>query len=71
MVGQGGGRPLWPLLAGTTRLIISVGLGWLATTYLHAPRDVLFYIIAAGAATSAAMCVSAHFFGATIRKGKE
>lgn len=71
MAAQGGGRPLWPLLAGTTRLLVSAGLGWVAVVHFAAGPTTLFAIVAAGAALSAAICLAAQALGATIRTGKE
>jgi Na+-driven multidrug efflux pump len=45
---QGAGRILWPFLAGTARLLVSAGLGWLAVFHYSAGLGTLFAVIAAG-----------------------
>ncbi|TWB23532.1 putative MATE family efflux protein [Nitrospirillum amazonense] len=67
---QGGGRPLWAFLAGTVRLIVAAGLGWLAVG-LGAGLDVLFGLVAAASLASAALCVAATLSGAIWRPGRE
>ncbi|MGQ9367559.1 MATE family efflux transporter [Azospirillum sp. ST 5-10] len=64
---QGGGRPLWPFLAGTARLAIAAGLGWLAVDRFAAGLDVLFAIVAASSVVSALVCVAATWTGAVWR----
>jgi putative MATE family efflux protein len=45
---QGAGRVTWPFLAGTARLSVSAGLGWLLVTHYEAGLNTLFHVIAAG-----------------------
>ncbi len=45
---QGAGRVTWPFLAGTARLSVSAGLGWLLVTHFEAGLSTLFHVIAAG-----------------------
>jgi putative MATE family efflux protein len=45
---QGAGRIAWPFLAGTARLLVSAGLGWLAVMHYSAGLNTLFGVIAAG-----------------------
>jgi putative MATE family efflux protein len=45
---QGAGRVAWPFLAGTARLLVSAGLGWLAVIHYAAGLNTLFSVIAAG-----------------------
>ncbi len=68
---QGGGRPIWPILGGTARLIIAAGLGWLAVAQFGAGRPTLFLIIAAASVTSALICIGAILAGAIWRVGPE
>jgi putative MATE family efflux protein len=68
---QGGGRPIWPILGGTARLVIAAGLGWLAVAEFGVGRPTLFAIIAAASVASALICVAATLAGATWRIGAE
>ena len=68
---QGGGRPFWPFLAGTARLLIAAGLGWLAVEKFGAGASTLFLIIAASSVASASICIAATAAGATFRPGRE
>jgi putative MATE family efflux protein len=45
--GQGAGRVLWPVLAGTTRLIIAAVVGWLVVAAFGAGLGALFATVAA------------------------
>ncbi|GGC71318.1 MATE family efflux transporter [Chelatococcus reniformis] len=65
---QGGGRPLWPFLGGTVRLVIAAGVGWYAVAHHGAGLATLFLIIAAAAVGAAAICVAAALAGATWRQ---
>jgi len=47
--GQGAKRVLWPVLAGTARMIIAAAVGWIAVMYFHAELPVLFQIVALSA----------------------
>jgi putative MATE family efflux protein len=68
---QGGGRPIWPFLAGSVRLIIAAGLGWYAVVHLGSGLATLFTIIAVSSVVSASISAAAMLTGATIRPGKE
>jgi len=46
---QGAGRPLLPVLAGTLRLAVAAGLGWLAVSRFDAGLGTLFGIVALSA----------------------
>ena len=63
-VAQGGARPVWPLIGGSARLAVAVGLGWMAVTECSAGQPVLFAIIAAAASVAALTCVAAALSGA-------
>ena len=59
---QGAKRVLWPVLAGTARMVVAALLGWLAVAQLGADLSMLFWMVAAaallfGGITSAAMLV--------------
>lgn len=47
--GQGAKRVLWPVLAGTARMIIAAVVGWIAVTHFHAELPALFKIVALSA----------------------
>jgi putative MATE family efflux protein len=49
--GQGAKRVAWPVLGGTSRMIIAAGGGWLATEVFHAELPMLFAVVAASAVT--------------------
>jgi putative MATE family efflux protein len=68
---QGGGRPVWPILGGTARLIVAAGFGWLAVAEFGAGRPILFVIIAASSVISALVCIAATLSGAIWRVGAE
>ena len=68
---QGGGRPFWPFLAGTTRLVIAAGLGWLVVDRFGASASALFLVIAASSVAAASICIVATAAGATFRLGRE
>ncbi|HEY5866735.1 MAG TPA: MATE family efflux transporter, partial [Candidatus Tectomicrobia bacterium] len=61
---QGFGRLLWPLLAGGIRLLIAVGGGWLAITWLQAGLPALFVAIASAFVMYAVVMVLAIKAGA-------
>ncbi len=67
---QGAGRPLWPFLGGTARLLLAAGLGWFAVSR-GASETVLFAIVAASSLVSAALASTATLAGATMRPGRE
>jgi len=68
---QGGGRPMWPFLGGTARLIIAAGLGWLAVAEFGFGMPALFRIVAASSVASSVVSIVATVSGATWRKGRE
>ena len=47
---QGASRVLWPVLAGTVRLIIAALFGWAAVVWLGFSESALFTVVAIGAA---------------------
>lgn len=55
---QGAGRVTWPFVAGTARLVVSAGFGWLAVLHYSAGLGALFALIAAGSVTYCAITVS-------------
>ena len=61
---QGGGRMLWPFLAGSARMLIAGGLGWWGVTRLQGGLSSLFAMVGLGAFTLALICVSAAASGA-------
>jgi putative MATE family efflux protein len=52
---QGYGRVAAPFFAGTVRLVVAAGFGWLAVAYFGAGLGVLFAIVAAAAVISGAI----------------
>ena len=58
---QGAKRVLWPVLAGTARMIIAACVGWWAVTHLGADLPSLFQIVALAAVVFCAITVSATF----------
>lgn len=59
--GQGAKRVLWPVLAGTVRMIIAAFVGWLAVTHFDAGLPSLFQIVALSALVFGAITVAATF----------
>ncbi len=55
---QGTKRVLWPVLAGTARMIIAALFGWIAVTSFGASLSVLFSIIAASSVVYAVITLS-------------
>ncbi|WP_407320921.1 MATE family efflux transporter [Dickeya ananatis] len=55
--GQGAKRVLWPVLAGTVRMVIAAAVGWLAVTQYGAGLTSLFTIVALSALAYGAMIV--------------
>ncbi len=55
---QGAGRVVWPFLAGTIRLLVSAGLGWLAVMHYTAGITTLFAAIAAGSLIYGALIIT-------------
>jgi putative MATE family efflux protein len=68
---QGGGRVLWPFLAGTARLVIAAGVGWWAVARWGLGLPTLFSIVAAAIVVSAAISFVATLSGAIWRTGPE
>lgn len=64
MASQGVKRVLWPVLAGTVRLIVAAVIGWLAVVQFGAGLSTLFLIVALAAALSAAIAAAAILAGA-------
>ncbi|WP_426755398.1 MATE family efflux transporter [Myxococcus sp. Y35] len=65
---QGAGRVLWPFLAGTSRLVISAGAGWLVVARLGAGLPMLFAMVAAGLVAYAGVTAVAVRSGAIFRR---
>lgn len=61
-------RVLWPVLAGTARMLIAAGLGWWAVTGLGADLTSLFQIVALSALVFCAITVSATFAGGRAKR---
>lgn len=68
---MGGGRVIWPFLAGTARLVISAGLGWLAVTQWGFDLPGLFAIVAIGIVVGALVSLTATIKGKVWRIGVE
>ena len=56
--GQGAKRVLWPVLAGTARMIIAALIGWVAVTSFDADMVLLFQIVALSAFAYGAITVA-------------
>jgi Na+-driven multidrug efflux pump len=61
---QGAGRVLWPVLAGTLRLVIAALFGWLAVAWLGFGEPALFALVAAAAAAFGAVNAASMLLGA-------
>ncbi|MFT0174746.1 MATE family efflux transporter, partial [Paraburkholderia mimosarum] len=61
---QGLGKPKWPTLAGTARLLIAGGVGWIGVAHLGTNIHTLFFITASASVISALVCISAALSGA-------
>lgn len=61
---QGMNRVLWPVLAGTVRMIVAGLIGWLAVAQLAASLSTLYLIVALAALLSAAIATAAVLAGA-------
>ncbi|MBM3572566.1 MAG: MATE family efflux transporter [Alphaproteobacteria bacterium] len=59
---QGSGRMTWPLIAGSTRLLILAGGGWLVATSMSATVEAVFLIVALGLLTFGAINLVGTFF---------
>lgn len=57
--GQGAKRVLWPVLAGTARMIIAAFVGWLAVMHFDAGLPSLFQVVALSALVYGAITVAA------------
>lgn len=68
---QGGGRVIWPFLAGTARLVIAAGIGWAVVARGGHGLGTLFALVAAAAATSSAISIASLLGNAIWRKGAE
>jgi putative MATE family efflux protein len=55
---QGAGRVTWPFFAGSARLLVSAGLGWLVVTRYSAGLGTLFGVIAAGSVIYAVITIA-------------
>jgi Na+-driven multidrug efflux pump len=66
---QGMKRVLWPVLAGTVRMIVAALFGWLAVVQLGAGLATLFLVVALAAVLSAVIVVIATFNHAWGRPG--
>jgi Na+-driven multidrug efflux pump len=60
---QGAGRPLWPFLAGTVRLLIAAEVGMIAVDDWGADMFGLSIIVACASIASATVCLSAARLG--------
>lgn len=60
--GQGANRVLWPVLAGTSRMIIAAIAGWVAVKYFHAELPTLFQIVALSAFVYGAITAATSVF---------
>jgi Na+-driven multidrug efflux pump len=65
---QGAGRVLWPVLAGTVRLIIAAVFGWLAVAWLGFNEVALFGLVAAAAVAFGAINAVTMLLGAWGRR---
>jgi hypothetical protein len=61
---------VWPVLAGTVRMIVAALLGWWAVVEFEAVLSTLFLIVALAAVLSA-LIVAASFAGAWRRSSKD
>ncbi len=67
---QGAGRVLWPVLAGTARLVIAALFGWLAVAWLGFAEPALFALVAAAAVAFGAINAASMLLGAWDRGPK-
>jgi Na+-driven multidrug efflux pump len=65
--GQGMKRVMWPVLAGTLRMIVAALIGWLAVVQFGAALSTLFVIVALGAVAAALVVAIAQFAGGNPR----
>ncbi|MFP2925700.1 MATE family efflux transporter [Pyxidicoccus sp. 3LG] len=64
---QGAGRVLWPFLAGTARMVIGAGVGWLVVAKLGAGLSALFVTVAAALGAYAGVTLVAMMTGRIFR----
>jgi hypothetical protein len=64
---QGAKRVLWPVLAGTMRMLVAAGVGWAAVTWLGAGLSTLFQIVALAAVLFGLVTAAAVLGGAWDR----
>lgn len=62
-VSQGSGRPGWTTFAGTLRLAIAAGIGWLAVALWGADLYILSLIVALSQVVAASICLWAAYRG--------
>ncbi len=62
--GQGAGRVLWPVIAGTARLVIAAGVGWLIVARFGGGLGALFLTVAAASLAFGAITASSQWLGA-------
>lgn len=55
--GQGMKRVVWPVLAGTVRMVVAALLGWWVVVHFAAGLSTLFAVVAAGAVVSAGIVI--------------
>jgi Na+-driven multidrug efflux pump len=67
---QGAGRVLWPVLAGTARLVIAALFGWLGVAWLGFGEPALFALVAVAAAAFGAVNAASMLLGAWGRGAK-
>jgi putative MATE family efflux protein len=73
--GQGAGRVLWPVLAGTTRLFVAAAGGWFVVAALGGPLGALFVTIAVatlafGGLTAGALWINGWGRGDVVAAGR-
>jgi len=68
---QGTARVLWPFLAGTARLVIAAGFGWLAVARFGAGLDTLFVFVSVALVAYGLVTAVAMGTGAILRAGPE
>ncbi|NTX39237.1 MATE family efflux transporter [Myxococcus sp. CA033] len=66
---QGVARVFWPVLAGTARMVIAAGVGWVAVVYFDAGLPMLFSLVSAALVAFAGVTVAATLAGAIFREG--
>ena len=67
--GQGAGRVVWPVLAGTARLTVAALIGWLAVAGFGASLGLLFSIVAVSSLTFGAITAAALWIGRWGHRG--